>query len=97
MSAVLVPALVVLGLAAALLSVAGVLFARSAAARLHYLSTLTMTAAPLIGLAALIEVGLFTASGWAALATLLVLVGQSPLSGHTLGRLIRLHDTRSHR
>jgi multisubunit Na+/H+ antiporter MnhG subunit len=86
--------LVIAGLAAAVLGCAGVLLARGAADRIHYATATTLTAAPLIGAAAIVSAGPFTAGGVQTALVVLLLVAQSPLTSHVLGRLAHLERDR---
>jgi multisubunit Na+/H+ antiporter MnhG subunit len=85
---VLVSLLLGLGLLSTAVSCAGLLLARQAAIRMHYLAAATMVGGPLIGLAVVIEMGIFSAGGVQAILAVLLLLAQGPLTSHALGRLV---------
>jgi multicomponent Na+:H+ antiporter subunit G len=81
-------AVVLLGLAAlvVVLSAVGLIAARSALSRLHFVTPVTSVAAPLVGIAYVVDQGIGLAAGL-VLATVAVLVLTGPPLGAAIGRL----------
>jgi multicomponent Na+:H+ antiporter subunit G len=80
--------LVLLALAAlvVVLSAVGLVAARSALSRLHFVTPVTSVAAPLVGIAYVVDQGMGLAAGL-VLATVAVLVLTGPPLGAAIGRL----------
>jgi multisubunit Na+/H+ antiporter MnhG subunit len=87
---VVVGLLLGVGLLSTAASCAGILLARQAAIRMHYVGAATMVGGPLIGLAVVIQAGIFTAAGVQAILAVLLLLAQGPLTSHALARLVYL-------